>query len=155
MAARVRRGTYLEVEGIAEVKQLLSGYTASEAKNAARRLFAGFAADVRNDMRAVVNVRTGGTKGAIKSAGTKSGGAKVFAKRPEGAAAHIIRKGTGQRSTKGGASRGSMPANSRMQAILDGAPSRFQREVVPRVAADLKKQALRTLARAAKGGRIK
>lgn len=135
-----RQPVYLEVEGIGEVKRLLSGATVAFAKNASKRLFTGFAASVRNDLRQAAPVRAGKLKGAIKSKSTKAGGAKVYAAKPEGAHAHIVRKGTKDRKTKAGANRGAMPANARMQAVLDAAPERFRSEVGTRVIADIKKQ---------------
>lgn len=135
----------MQLEGIEGVKALLSGATPRGARAVTKSAFVRFASETKNKLRAAARERTGNLKGAIKSTSTKSGGAKVYAEKPKGSHAFIVRKGTGARRTKGGANRGAMPSSPQMDAVLTNAPAQFATEVVPRVAAEIKRRMERSL----------
>lgn len=138
----------MQLEGIAGVKEMLSSATSRGAKAITKSAFVRFASEVKRQLVAVEPERKGNLKSSTKSTSTKSGGAKVYTEKPKGAHAYIVRKGTKTRRTKSGANRGEMPSNPQMDAVLTQAPAKFANEVVPRVAAEIKRRMERGLTKA-------
>lgn len=142
------RGAVVKLEtgpAVAMLQRALNRDATPFVKAVFRRVALSYARVTRDRLRAATKDTTGNLRKATKHKGTQGGGAKVYIDKSGGSSGkgyhwHLVERGSKERATRKGASRGRMPADPYVNQVTDTAASDFGAVVLPEVVKQIRRK---------------